>query len=76
MQCRFHLDDAGLACPSALDVLLDDVDALDNDPISLDHIHAHFALLTLVAARSHQDRVAASNLSHPLTLPLFLDAPP
>jgi len=71
MQCRFHLDDARLPRSSPLDVLLDDIDAFDDDPVPIDHIDAHLALLAFVPTRCHQDNVATSNLSHPLTLPLF-----
>src|SRR5215217_7323253 len=71
MQCRFDLDDAGLPGSSSLDVLLDDIDAVDDDPVPIDHIDAHLALLAFVPTRCHQDKVATSNLSHPLTLPLF-----
>jgi len=72
MQRRFDLNDASLARSASLDMLLDDIDAFDYDAVSFNHVDTYFALLAFVAARGHQHCVAASNLSHPLTLPLYL----
>src|SRR5205814_397444 len=39
-------------------------DALDDDPVLVDHIAPDSSLLTLVAARDDQHRIATTNLSH------------
>jgi predicted hotdog family 3-hydroxylacyl-ACP dehydratase len=53
MQCRLDLDDSRLPRSSAFDVLLDDIDAFDDDTVPFDHVEAHFALLAFVPARRH-----------------------
>src|SRR5690606_28676069 len=45
VQRRLDLNDAGLAGAAPLDVLLDDVDALDHHPVLVDKVHADRALL-------------------------------
>jgi hypothetical protein len=65
MQCRFDLDDAGLTCSPALDMLFDDVDALDDHSVTINDVHAHTTLLAFIPARSDKYSVATPNLSHP-----------
>ena len=53
MQSRFDFDYAGLPRSSPLDVLLDDIDALDDHTVTFDHVDAHFALLAFISARGY-----------------------
>jgi hypothetical protein len=65
VQWRFDLDDARLPRSPALDVLLDDVDALDDHSVAIDYVHAYATLLAFIPARSDKHGVATPNLSHP-----------
>jgi hypothetical protein len=69
MQWGLDLDDARLPRSTTLDVLLDNVDAFNDYPVSLDEVDPDFTLLALVPARRHQDRISRSNLAHVLVLP-------
>jgi hypothetical protein len=75
MERRFNLDNARLARSATLDVLLDDVDALDDHPVPLNDVYTHSSLLTLIAARGDEHCVASPYLSHRLMLPLPLVSP-
>src|SRR5690606_32408866 len=66
-----NLNNAGLASPAALDVLLDDVDAFDHHTVTLGQVLAHNALLTLVATTGDQHLIASTNLPHRSSLQRF-----
>ena len=55
---------ASLPRSPPLDVLLDDIDTLDHDPVTVDQVEADFAALPLVPPARDKDLVARPNLSH------------
>jgi hypothetical protein len=64
MQRGLDLDDARLTGTAPLNVLLDDVDALDHHSLTIDEILANPTSLTFVATSGDQNFVAAPNLLH------------